>query len=243
MTQMDRERSSRPVMPELPAGWTSLVDANSGKTLFLNSVTKDLVFSLIEVFKIAALAELTGAAGTPGVGQLGPTPGVPAVASAPVCTQREEETDDGSAAVATVYSGSPARPYKRPSAHQKATKKKKARSTVSLSTQLTQQTQLDDENNIVPGYVHVTPDTRRSTGHAYTDHAYTQPGQDNDEYAQHQQHTNVCGRDESIATADLPKTDDFLDFKLPSPSESATESESDDSSEVRSQNLLEGGDY
>jgi hypothetical protein len=77
---MDRERSSRPVMPELPAGWTSLVDANSGKTLFLKSATKDLVFSLTEVFKIAALAELTSAAGTPGAGQLGPTPGVPAVA-------------------------------------------------------------------------------------------------------------------------------------------------------------------
>jgi hypothetical protein len=217
-------------MPELPAGWISLVDANSGKTLFLNSAIKDLVFSLTEVFKIAALAELTSVAR-----QLGPTPGVPAAASAPVCTQREEETVDGSAVIATVYTGSPDRSTKRPPTQQRSSKNKKARSTVSLSTQQTRQTRLDDNN--IPGYVQVTPDTRRSTGHLYT-----QPRHDDDEYEQHQQHPKIQ-RDKSIATADLPKMDNFLNFKLPSPSESATESESDDLSEVRSQNLLEGGDY
>jgi hypothetical protein len=66
---------------------------------------------------------------------------------------------------------------------------------------------------------------------------YTQPRHDDDE--KYEQHQNVHGRDESIATVNWRKTDDFPEFKLPLPSESTTESESDDSSAV----FLEGGDY
>jgi hypothetical protein len=77
--------------PDLPTGWTSLTDVGSGKTLYLNEYLRDMAFTLIDVFKKAAtpqLADFTspmasntnnGLAKSPGI--VGPTHGIPAVAS------------------------------------------------------------------------------------------------------------------------------------------------------------------
>jgi hypothetical protein len=167
-------------------------------------------------------------------GQFGPTPGVPAAASAPGCTGRHYD-DDNSVVMATIYNGSPERPKKRHASRSKrASTKKKARSTVSLSTE-------PSGPNSIPGSVYVTPDVGKTKNAA---RRYTRRELDS-------VHNNdEDGQEDSIATTDLPKTDDFISFKLPSPEPSTTESESnesdesdesdDSSSKQPSKNLLNG---
>ena len=230
--QMDPDRSTAPLLPELPAGCKPLVDGSSGRTVYLNAATKDLIFDLTEVFRVAAREKLTRE-----VGQFGPTPRVPVATSAPGCTQHCDD-EDSSIVIATVYTGSPERPRKRCASQRKRSSRKKwARSTVSLSTE-------PNGPNSIPGSVYVTPDMDRTKNATrYTQEMDYVRVDHVERYNEQNEPENVNdedGQDDSIATTDLPMMENFISFKLPTPDPLPTESESDDSFGPPSKNPLNG---
>ena len=265
MTQAQRQAKLQPV---LPPGWSSLVDGHSGKTVYLHTVTKDLVFDLTEVYKFTARLELANEVGQ---SDPGPTFGVPVAAAASYA--------NNNLSVATVATPDPKVSGKRYSQEKSDAAKnaKKARSTVSLSTELS-----TDQSVPIPESVYVTPETVRNSNvnsSQYTSSSVREeleqadleerlsyqlfkkkreydlllaeqtqrsleirPEPDDPEQQEQQEDVQDSGGGEdgggdedvggSIATPDLPKTNDFMKFQLPLPNSSSSSSADSEDVEV-----------
>ena len=97
---MEEARRRGPSLPDLPVGWSSFVDSASGRTLFLNNESKDVVFTLTDVFRAVVTAELLNSRNTD-TKRNRPTPGVPVAASVTNFLSNDDDTEV--TVVGTVY--------------------------------------------------------------------------------------------------------------------------------------------
>ena len=220
MTQMDRHQASLPILPDLPGGWLSFVDSASGQTIFLNAATKDIAYNLTDCFKQAATAELAGKTNRieKSVEICCPTPGVPVVASVPLLTAPDNDSDT---IVASIYNGSVAG---KPTKKRRVAKRKKGASTVSLAT------------HSIPGTIFVSPDVDKkgnTGGLQYTTQQTLAVARGADSIA-----TAALPSTEDFLQFKLPSSSET---ESESGSQSGSGSESDSNgSTVQSENLLDG---